>query len=385
MAKARTLVVDHRRERNRWRAPADTRRTRARTGGRPGASLLKPVESFGANPGALGMLAYAPRDLASGSPLVVVLHGCSQDALGYDASSGWSRLADECGFAVVFPEQRRANNPGGCFNWFLPAHSARGLGETRSIREMVEHMATTHAIDRARVFVTGLSAGGAMASALLADYPEVFSAGAVIAGLPCGAASSMQEAFRAMSDPRPRSAEELGDMVRAASPHAGPWPRMLVLHGTADETVAPGNADAIVSQWLDVHGLSPDEARDDAVDGHFRMSWTQDGRTVVQQIMVAEMGHGAPLDVGSGERKAPFMLDVGLSSTRRIADFFGISGALPQGAGSKKAAALAASPATEPEPALQRRTEEPEAPLGWPFVARCGSALGRLLRGSGLR
>ncbi len=382
MAKARTLVVDHRRERNRWRAPADARRTRARSVTRTDESRLKPVMDFGANPGALDMLAYAPRRLKSGSPLVVVLHGCSQDALGYDASSGWSRLADELGFAVVFPEQRRANNPGGCFNWFLPADSARGLGEIRSIREMVEHMATTHRIDRGRMFVTGLSAGGAMTSALLADYPDVFSAGAVIAGLPCGAASSVQEAFRAMSDPRPQPQEKLGDMVRAASQHEGPWPRTLVLHGTADETVAPGNADAIVSQWLDVHGLSLGEAREDAVDGQRRRSWTQDGRTLVQQIMIAEMGHGAPLDAGLGERKAPFMLDVGLSSTRRIADFFGIEGALPKRP-SGASAARGQSP-SRPAPSPAPEAGEPEAPLSWPFVTRCGSALGRMLRGFGL-
>ncbi|QZN98685.1 extracellular catalytic domain type 1 short-chain-length polyhydroxyalkanoate depolymerase [Chenggangzhangella methanolivorans] len=182
---------------------------------------LTEIESFGADPGALRMLAYAPANLAPGAALVVVLHGCTQSAEDYDAQSGWSALADELGFALLYPEQRRANNPAGCFNWFLAADSARGLGEARSIREMVETMIALRGLDRGRIYVTGLSAGGAMAANLLAGYPDVFSAGALIAGLPCGAAANVTEAFGAMSQPAARTDAELGDAVRPARPMRG--------------------------------------------------------------------------------------------------------------------------------------------------------------------
>lgn len=290
----------------------------------PKTGRLKEVENFGANPGSLRMLAYAPKGLPRGAPLVVVLHGCTQTAEGYDAHAGWTALADELGFAVLYPEQRKANNPNGCFNWFLLADSARGLGETRSIREMVAAMGERHKTDPARVFVTGLSAGGAMTAALLKDYPEVFSAGAVIAGLPCGVAANVQEAFQAMSHPRDRTAEDLGDAVRAGSPHLGPWPRVSIWQGAADKTVAPKNADDLVKQWTNVHGVKPTQFREDQLGGHRRRVWSADGRHVVESVLIAGMGHGTPLDGRRGERPGPFMLDVGLSSTRAIAAFFGL-------------------------------------------------------------
>ncbi|WP_020180270.1 PHB depolymerase family esterase [Methylopila sp. M107] len=384
MANAHTVVVDHSRDRARWRTPA---RRGPRPGG-SGASALKSIEDFGPNPGALSMLAYAPDDLPDGAPLVVVLHGCSQNAAGYDAASGWSRLAGELGFAVVFPEQRSANNAGGCFNWFLTADAARGLGETRSIREMVEHMVKSHRIDRGRIYVTGLSAGGAMAATLLADYPETFAAGAVIAGLPCGSATSVQEAFRAMSEPAEKSPAELGDQVRTASPGDGPWPRVLVMHGSRDATVSPKNGDALVEQWLNVHGAAPDDFQESAIGRHRRRVWTAGGRPVVESIQIEGMGHGAPLDGALGERKAPFMLDVGLSSTRRIADFFGVKGALDV-----KPAAAAAPAETAPinspsaaQDATDRNAERDDGARTWGSFSKRDivGAISKALKSAGL-
>ena len=106
---------------------------------------------------------------------------------------------------------------------------------------MVEKMIVDHGIDRRRVFVTGLSAGGAMTSVMLATYPEVFAAGAIIAGLPYGTATNVKEAFESMGQVRARSAREWGDLMRAASPHKGPWPRVSVWHGGADPVVKPKN------------------------------------------------------------------------------------------------------------------------------------------------
>src|SRR4051795_12642837 len=115
-------------------------------------------KDFGPNPGNLRMWSYVPDKLPVGAGLVVVLHGCQQNAAGYDHGAGWSTLADRFGFAVLYPEQQSANNPNNCFNWFVPGDPGRGGGEALSIRQMTQAMVARHGIDRKRVFVTGLSA-----------------------------------------------------------------------------------------------------------------------------------------------------------------------------------------------------------------------------------
>src|SRR4051794_34539856 len=172
------------------------------------------------------MFTYVPAELGPDRPLVVVLHGCKQTAAGYDRGAGWSTLADRYGFALLLPQQQPANNPNGCFNWFQPADTRRGHGEALSIRQMIEKTVTDRGIDPQRIYITGLSAGGAMTSVMLACYPEVFAGGAIIAGLPYGAASSMHQAFESMANCPSRSAREWGEAVLRASPQNGRWPRV---------------------------------------------------------------------------------------------------------------------------------------------------------------
>ena len=162
-----------------------------------GPSHLVEVTAFGPNPGNLLMRTYVPENLARSSPLVVVLHGCTQTAAGYDYGAGWSTLADRYGFALLFPEQRQANNQRLCFNWFQPGDMERERGEPLSIRQMIARMTRDHDTDSSRVFVTGLSAGGAMTAVMLATYPELFAGGAIVAGLPYGCATNVQEALGA--------------------------------------------------------------------------------------------------------------------------------------------------------------------------------------------
>ncbi|HET9428634.1 MAG TPA: PHB depolymerase family esterase [Allosphingosinicella sp.] len=292
------------------------------------------------NPGNLRARIYVPEGLKAPAPLVVVLHGCTQDAAVYDQGSGWSRLAERHGFILLFPEQQRANNPMLCFNWFSGNDSQRGMGEAASIRAMVQAVKKTHDVDSERVFVTGLSAGGAMASVMLATYPEVFAAGAIIAGVAYGCASGVTEAFDCMGGRARTDAEELGRKIRRASPHKGPWPRVQVWHGSADSTVVPSNADAISLQWANLHGLGPEPDRIDEVGGHPRLAWTEnDGRPVIEQYNITDMAHGIPLNPGNGEHElgeaGAHMLDVGLSSTGHIAAFFGIA-PLPETAAGKQ-------------------------------------------------
>jgi len=289
---------------------------------------LQDVGPFGTNPGALKAKSYRPAQVTKTPALVVVLHGCTQTAEGYDRGAGWSQLADDHGFILLFPEQQRGNNPNLCFNWFSPADNARDRGEALSIRQMIAKTVDTHGIDTSRIFVTGLSAGGAMTSILLATYPELFAGGAIIAGLPFGAASNVPQALEAMRTPGNASGGQLGDRVRSASDHAGPWPRVSVWHGTADTVVNRANADAILAQWLSVHGLddTPSAARN--VAGHSYRIWNDAaGCALVEDYRIADMGHGTPLATTGDEACGtvmPHMLEAGISSTRRIAASWGL-------------------------------------------------------------
>jgi poly(hydroxyalkanoate) depolymerase family esterase len=295
-----------------------------------GSSRLSELNGVRDNPGNLRGLYYVPEGLKASAPLVVVLHGCTQNASGYDSGSGWSRLADRHGFALLFPEQQRSNNPNLCFNWYQDGDTQRGMGEAASIRSMVDAMRAAHGIDTKRVFVTGLSAGGAMASVMLAAYPDVFAGGAIIAGLPYGCASNLGEAFECMGGRARIDGTDLAASVRAASSHKGPWPRISVWQGSADHLVVPSNAEAIVSQWTEVHGLPSKPSRTETVEGYPRRVWTgADGTELIEQFTITGMAHGTPLMPGTGEGESgeagAHMLDANISSTDRIAAFFGIA------------------------------------------------------------
>ena len=293
-----------------------------------GTTHLARLDDFGSNPGSLTGWTYVPLHAAATPPLVVVLHGCTQTAAGYDHGSGWSELAERHGFALLFPEQTRANNANLCFNWFEPADTRRDSGEALSIRQMVAAMVDRHAIDPARIFVTGLSAGGAMTSVMLATYPELFAGGAIIAGLPYGAASSMPQAFERMRGQGHASDAAAATHVRRASIHLRDWPTVSVWHGTADMTVSQVNADAIIGQWRDLHGVADAPDREDRVDGFPPRAWLDDeGRVAIEEYRITGMGHGTPLATGGEDgvgAAIPHMLDVGISSTRHIAAGWGL-------------------------------------------------------------
>ena len=292
-------------------------------------SPLVETAEFGSNPGSLRMFSFVPANHEPAPALVVVLHGCGQTAAAYDFGAGWSTLAKHYGFALLMPEQQPSNNPNGCFNWFNPEDTARGSGEACSIGQMIARMARDHKVDPRRVFVTGLSAGGAMTTVMLATYPEVFASGAVIAGLPYGVASNVREALNGMLQSPSHSGSELGDLVRKASNHHGPWPKISVWHGSADRTVNPANADEIVKQWLDLHDLPSVAMSETNVDGYPRQVWwNAEGETVVECYTITDMAHGTPLGTAATMTSvtAPqgaFLIEAGISSSYHIADFFG--------------------------------------------------------------
>ncbi|NBE53029.1 extracellular catalytic domain type 1 short-chain-length polyhydroxyalkanoate depolymerase [Streptomyces boluensis] len=294
------------------------------------AAGLEEVTGFGSNPGALKMYRHVPEGLPAGRPVVVVLHGCTQNAAGYGPGSGWTELADRWGFSVVVPEQQTANNANRCFNWFEAGDSSRGQGEAASLAQMVDRQLADASGDPARVHVTGLSAGGAMTSVMMAAYPEKFTAGGVVAGLPYGCAQAAGSPYVCMYVGATQTPRQWGDRVRAAHPgYAGPWPRLTVLHGSADTTVKPVNMGDLVEQWTDVHGA--DQAADvsDTVGGYPHQVFRgPDGGAVVETYSLTGMGHGQPVDPGSGAEQCgtagAYLLDVDLCAAYRLGKAWGL-------------------------------------------------------------
>jgi poly(hydroxyalkanoate) depolymerase family esterase len=292
---------------------------------------LVEVTGFGSNPGNLRMFKYVPRNLPPSAPLVVAMHGCSQTAAAYDNETGWTKFADEWGFALVFPEQRTGNNGAGCFNWFEAGDNARDRGEALSIKQMTDKMRADHGVDAQRIFVTGLSAGGAMTSVMLATYPDVFAGGAIIAGIPYRCASGANESFGCLSG-RNRTPQEWGNLVRGATSHAGPWPKVSIWHGTSDTTVNPNNANESMEQWTNVHGVDQTPDVQDMVKGYpHRVYQDAAGNAVVETYLITNMGHGVAIDPGpSGDQcgtPASFILDANICSSFFIGRFWGLDNA----------------------------------------------------------
>ncbi len=287
------------------------------------------VTGFGSNPGNLRMFKYVPNGLPANAPLVVALHGCSQSAASYDAETGWQLFAARWQFALLLPQQQSANNASGCFNWFESVDTTRGQGETLSIKQMVDRMIADHGIAASRVYVTGLSAGGAMTSTLLAAYPDVFAGGAIIAGLPHRCATSQSAAFSCMNPGSNLTPAQWGDKVRASSTWTGPWPVVSIWHGDGDFVVRPMNLTESLEQWTHVHGIDQTPEVSDTVGGFpHKVYKTASGQTRVETYTITGMGHGTPVDPGTGETQCgtagAYILDVNLCSSYYIGRFFGL-------------------------------------------------------------
>ncbi|MGV9630884.1 extracellular catalytic domain type 1 short-chain-length polyhydroxyalkanoate depolymerase [Streptomyces sp. NPDC003487] len=295
------------------------------------AASLTEVTAFGTNPGNLRMFRYVPDGLPAGRPVVVALHGCTQDAAGYGTGSGWTQLADRYGFSLLLPQQQSANNASGCFDWFQSGDIARGQGEAASIAQMVDRQLADTGGDPARVYVTGLSAGGGMTAVMMAAYPEKFAGGGIVAGLPYGCAQAAGSPYVCMYGGATQTPKQWGDRVRAARPgYTGPWPTLAVVQGTADYTVKPVNMTDLVAQWTDVQATDQTADGSDTVAGYpHRVYRNAAGRTVVETYSITGMGHGQPVDPGSGPAQCgtagAYLLDVDLCAGYRFALAWGLT------------------------------------------------------------
>ena len=229
-------------------------------------------------------------------PLLVMLHGCQQDAPDFARGTGMNELAATTPFMVLYPEQLTKANPMRCWNWFDTAHQGRSAGEPAMLAALTRLIIARYPVDESRVYIAGLSAGGAMAAIVAAHYPELFAALGVHSGLPPGAAKDVMSAFQVM---------RLGGQHRKLAEPQIREHRMptIVFHGSADTTVHPDNSLSIVqaaTAALTASGLAlqHNEARQSPqpADGNLRQAKRSvyragDGRSFVEHWTVDGSPH----------------------------------------------------------------------------------------------
>lgn len=265
---------------------------------------------------------YMPAGKRDGArPLIVMLHGCKQNPGDFAAGTQMNELAEVQGWYVLYPGQQKTANQWGCWNWFQEADQQRGRGEPSIIADMTRRVIAECGIDARRVYVAGLSAGGAMAAIMATTYPELFAAAGIHSGLPHAAADDLVSALRAMKQgPLPRSAS--ARMERIVVP-------TIVFHGDRDTTVHPCNGDEVIAQAR----FSSSQAAAASKDGrvHVERGRVAGGREFSRKIHFDESGrcdaehwvvHGAGHAWSGGSPKGSYTDPLGPDASKEMLRFF---------------------------------------------------------------
>jgi poly(hydroxyalkanoate) depolymerase family esterase len=258
----------------------------------PGAGTWTAGVALGAT-GARRFRLYRPPDVAPGErlPLLVMLHGCGQDANAFATSTRMNRIALRERFLVLYPEQDRLANPQGCWNWFDTANG-RAQGEAALIMQAVDQVCALQPVDRDRIAVAGLSAGASMAALLVMRYPGRFQAVVMHSGIPPGTAHSSLSALGAMHGHRPTRALPVPPADGAAV--AAPGTPLLVIHGSADAVVSPRNGVVAAQVWALAAGASAAPPRQVRRGRRYPATLTdfrKKGRTLVTLVAVDGLAH----------------------------------------------------------------------------------------------
>jgi poly(hydroxyalkanoate) depolymerase family esterase len=252
----------------------------------PSSSTVS-VPAFGANPSGLSMDVYVPLHLRPRPAIVVAMHGCPSTGKDYFEGTDFAILADQYGFLVIYPTA-----PSGCWDISSDAALRRGGGsDPPSIVSMITYAERRYHANPHRVYVTGSSSGGIMTGVMLADYPDVFAAGAIFMGFPVGCGGDCG-AYPAVLTPA-----QWGDSVRQAYPgYHGPRPKVQIWHGTVDENVLYANFGEEIKQWTNVAGVSQAPViTDHPVPGWTRTAYgTSPGDIQVEAYSIRGAGHALP-------------------------------------------------------------------------------------------
>ena len=251
---------------------------------------------------------YAPANHpARGLPLVVMLHGCSQSAEELAAATRMNALAEELGFVVAYPVQSRRANPARCWNWFEALHQRRGQGEPSLIAGITRRL-VRQGLDERRVYVAGLSAGGAMAAVMGAEYPDLYAAVGIHSGLPYGVARDLSSALSAMS-----AGANGGHDPGRGKGNARSMP-IIAFHGDRDTTVHPSNSDFVRQPGARIAvERGQRNGRSFTRTIHF-----ESGPPRVEQWIVHDAGHAW----SGGHPGAPFADPEGPEASREMLRFF---------------------------------------------------------------
>ncbi len=249
-------------------------------------------------------------------PLVVMLHGCTQTPVDFAAGTGMNVLAEGATFLVAYPEQAPSANGSKCWNWFQESDQHRDAGEPSLIAGITRQIMSEYSVDVNRVYVAGLSSGGAMAAIMAATYPHLYAAVGVHSGLAYGAAHDLPSAFAVMKQGRLQHARQLTEIIP-----------LIAFHGDCDTTVAPVNADRLFDQWLQAASDGQGSVRDVNVErgqvarGHaYTRSIYHDvsGRAIMEKWMVHQAGHAW----SGGKRSGSYTDPKGPDASAEMVRFF---------------------------------------------------------------
>lgn len=235
---------------------------------------------------------YVPSSYRSGvpMPMLVALHGCTENDVGFELLSGWTQLAEQRGFIVVFPDQSNLANPLGCWNWYLESNQHRGLGEPSIIAGITHKLRSRYSVDPRRIYVTGVSAGGVMANIMAVAYPDLYAAASILAGCEYDCDILQLQSPQVSGQ---KAIAEMGSRRRAVP--------ILIFQGSADRVVPPSTAERIVGQWATVAGI--DEVADQVVHGqvpggrsytHTLHRAAAGGPSLIESYLIDGAGHAYP-------------------------------------------------------------------------------------------
>ena len=267
--------------------PIDLVPERVSSAAKPGAPAGRFEEHhYRGSEGSIGYWLYRPAQYAAGMPLVVMLHGCTQSPEDFARGTGMNRLADRFGFVVAYPQQSPAAHPQKCWNWFKPGDQRRDRGEPALLAAITREVIARHGVDADRVYVAGLSAGGAAAAILASEYPDIYAAVGIHSGLACGAARDLPSALAAMQ--RGGGAAATGRGGRRFIP-------VITFHGDRDTTVHEVNSREIVAAASAAAGVPLTvEVEEDGRGGRrYRRESSADpqGTVLIEQWTISGSGH----------------------------------------------------------------------------------------------